>query len=105
MSTLQFVDNIILFHNFERCDTILIDLKSDSEDKILCKINNNKIKVKNFPMTSHEIYEANKDKLSDLIQAKINVDSNGDVITKFEYDYIETVSMLSFNNRNICMKN
>lgn len=40
MSTLQFVDNIILFHNFERCDTILIDLKSDSEDKILCKIKN-----------------------------------------------------------------
>lgn len=56
-------------------------------------------------MTSHEIYEANKDKLSDLIQAKIDVDSNGDVVTKFDYNYIETVSMLSFNNRNICITN
>jgi len=36
MSTLQFIDNLILFHNFERCDTIIIDLKSDSNDIVIC---------------------------------------------------------------------
>jgi hypothetical protein len=35
--TLQFVDNLILLHNFERCDTILIDLKAENPDKIICK--------------------------------------------------------------------
>jgi hypothetical protein len=38
ISTLQFVDNMILLHNFERCDTLLIDMKSENQDKVLCKL-------------------------------------------------------------------
>ncbi len=37
ISTLQFIDNLIILHNFERCDSILIDLKSESQDKVICK--------------------------------------------------------------------
>lgn len=39
ISTLQFVDNLILLHNFERCDTLVIDIKSESQDKVMCKQN------------------------------------------------------------------
>lgn len=37
ISTLQFIDNMILLHNFERCDTVVLDLKSENNDKIICK--------------------------------------------------------------------
>lgn len=37
ISTLQFIDNLILLHNFERCDTLLIDLKTDKTDIVICK--------------------------------------------------------------------
>ena len=55
-------------------------------------------------MSHKEILDANKENLSDLIQAKMDIDMNGDVITKFDYNYIETISMLSYLNRNICKK-
>lgn len=53
-------------------------------------------------MSNKEIIEANKEKLSDLIQVKVDIDENGDSQTRFEYNYIETISMLSYLNRNIC---
>lgn len=53
-------------------------------------------------MSTKEILDTNKEKLSELIQAKIETDENGDSVTKLEYNYIETISMLSFLNRNIC---
>jgi hypothetical protein len=53
-------------------------------------------------MSNNEIIEENRTKLSDLITAKFNVDSSGDVLIKFEYNHIETVSMISFLNRDIC---
>jgi hypothetical protein len=53
-------------------------------------------------MSNQEIIEINKEKLSELIQVKVDVDENGDAFTKLDYNYIETISMLSFNNRNIC---
>ena len=37
ISTLQFIDNLILLHNFERCDSIIIDLKSENGDKVIRK--------------------------------------------------------------------
>jgi len=55
-------------------------------------------------MSNQEIIDANKEKLSELVQVKIDVDENGDVYTKFDYNYIETISMLSYNNRNLCNK-
>ena len=41
ISTLQFIDNLIILHNFERCDSIVIDLKSENIDKVICKQHNN----------------------------------------------------------------
>lgn len=39
ISTLQFVDNLVIVHNFERCDTIVIDLKSENQDRVICIFN------------------------------------------------------------------
>jgi len=36
------------------------------------------------------------------MQVKLDIDEYGDVSTKFEFNYIETVSMLSYLNRSIC---
>jgi len=58
--------------------------------------------VKNFPISNKDILEANKEKLSELIQVKVDIDENGDSQSKIEYNYIETISMLSYLNRNIC---
>jgi len=52
-------------------------------------------------MSNNEIIEENRAKLSDLITAKFDVDTAGDVSTKFDYNHIETVSMISFINRDI----
>ena len=41
ITSLQVIDNVIVVHNFERCESIIIDIKSDNVDKILC----NKIKL------------------------------------------------------------
>jgi len=53
-------------------------------------------------MSNNEIIEENRAKLSDLITAKFEVDTAGDVFTKFNYNHIETISMISFVNRDIC---
>jgi hypothetical protein len=50
--TLQFIDNLVLLHNFERCDTITYDIKKeDDKDKVI---------FKNFPMTDLDILIYNK---------------------------------------------
>ena len=36
ITSLQVIDNVIVVHNFERCESIIIDIKSDNVDKILC---------------------------------------------------------------------
>lgn len=53
-------------------------------------------------MSNKDILEANKEKLSELIQVKVDIDENGDSSTRLEYNHIETISMLSYLNRNIC---
>jgi hypothetical protein len=73
---LQFIDNLVLLHNFERCDTLTFDLKKEDEkDKII---------FKNFPMTNLDILIYNN-----LIQK----------------DKEEAISMLSYNNRMFYEKN
>lgn len=53
-------------------------------------------------MTNKNIMEANREKLSELIQIKVDIDENADSQTNFDYNYIETISMLSYLNRSIC---
>ena len=55
-------------------------------------------------MSNQEIIEENRAKLSDLVSARFDVDNAGDVSTKFDYNHIETVSMISYLNRDICKK-
>lgn len=54
-------------------------------------------------MSNNEIIEENRAKLSDLITAKLDVDTLGEVSTKFDYNHVETVSMISYINRDICI--
>ncbi len=49
LSTLQFIDNLVLLHIFERCDTLSIDIKSENADKII---------FKSFPMTNLDLKES-----------------------------------------------
>jgi len=63
------VDNLIIIHNFERCESIIVDIKSENVDKILCK--DIVILVKYFPMSSFEILQLNNEKLSNLVSPKI----------------------------------
>lgn len=56
-------------------------------------------------MTSYEIYKQNSDMLSELIKPEIDVEVDGSVLCKLEYNYIETLSMLSYNNRIFYEKN
>lgn len=103
LCTLQFIDNLILLHNFERCDTVVIDIKSEKEDKILCKIILNL--VKNFPITSYSLHQHNIDISYDLMNIDLNPDDEGNTEVKFVYNQIEKISMLSYNNREIYEKN
>ena len=92
-------------------DTKIIDFKSESSDKVICKYNLNLylflllyfILVKNFPITSHEINLQNKENLSDLMTTKIDLNPNtNDIDFKIDYTYIESKSMLSFENKIFC---
>ena len=56
-------------------------------------------------MTNYEIYKQNNEMLCELIQPIIDVEENGSTACKLEYKYIETISMLSYNNRIFYEKN
>lgn len=97
--TLQFIDNLILVHNFDKCETTVIDLKSKTEDKVL---------YKNFPISSEEIIESNKKKSSKLISVTTSTSLDGDDFSldvNLHYNYIETESMLSYTNTIFYTKN
>lgn len=99
ISTLQFLDNLILLHNFERCESTLFDLKADNSDKII---------FKSFPMTNYEILSHNKNLLLDLITVETketDEDEENLLDVKIKYNHIEPVSMLSHNNRKFYEKN
>jgi len=104
LTTLQFIDNLILIHNFERCDTIVVDIKSKSNDRIICKSILDNL-VKNFPMTNHELLVYNKELLGEIIKPEIKIESTGKISFKVNYDYVETISMLSYTNRMFYEKN
>ena len=99
--TLQFVDNLILIHNFDKCETSVIDLQSSSDDKTL---------YKSYPISSHQIISDNREKNKKLIDVNITTTQEGneedfDVDVNIKYNYIETESMLSFNNTMFYTKN
>lgn len=56
-------------------------------------------------MTNLEIHNKNKLLNQEMIQANIDVDHNGSVNLLLQYNYIENVSMLSYNNRCFYEKN
>jgi hypothetical protein len=56
-------------------------------------------------MTNFDILQQNKDISSELIKMDLKYDQSGAVEMKLDYDYIETISMLSYNNRIFYEKN
>ncbi len=56
-------------------------------------------------MTNYEILNQNREMSHEMIRPEITYDTNGNVNFKVIYDYVETVSMLSYNNRMFYEKN
>lgn len=56
-------------------------------------------------MTNYDIYVYNKQMLGEILKPEIQVDTQGVVEFKVNYQYVETVSMLSYNNRMFYEKN
>jgi hypothetical protein len=61
--------------------------------------------VKNFPLTNYDILMYNKQLLGEILKPEINVDVEGTISYKVNYDYVETISMLSYDNRKFYEKN
>ncbi len=97
------VDNLIIIHNFERCESIIVDIKSENVDKILCK--DIIILVKYFPMSSFEILQLNNEKLSNLVSPKIIYpeDDQANIKIKVEYNDLNLISMVSYDNKMFCI--
>ncbi len=97
------VDNLIIIHNFERCESIIVDIKSENVDKILCK--DIVILVKYFPMSSFEILQLNNEKLSNLVSPKIIYpeDDQANIKIKVEYNDLNLISMVSYDNKMFCI--
>lgn len=98
-TTLQFLDNLILIHNIDKMETTVLDLKSQSEDKVLFPA---------FPISSFDIIKHNKGLTDKMIDVKIlpNPNQNSDdlLTVNLTYNYIATVSMLTLTNRTFYMK-
>ncbi len=56
-------------------------------------------------MTNYQILIENRDKCKDIIQPEITYDNDGNLNFKIDYNFVETTSMLSFNNRMFYEKN
>ena len=56
-------------------------------------------------MTNHEILLQNKQMYSEMIRPDFSYDNDGYIIFKINYEYVETTSMLSYNNTNFYEKN
>lgn len=56
-------------------------------------------------MTNSEILLQNKDMSSEILRPVVIYDSDGNVNFKINYNYVETVSMLSYHNRCFYEKN
>ena len=97
------VDNLIIIHNFELCESIIVDIKSENVDKILCK--DIIILVKYFPMSSFEMLQLNNEKLSNLVSPKIIYpeDDQANIKIKVEYNDLNLISMVSYDNKMFCI--
>jgi hypothetical protein len=95
INTLQFIDNLILIHNLDKCETTILDLESNSEDKLL---------YKSYPISSYEIYLKNKSLCQQAITVSINdnlcykTQNDFNCSLNIKYNFIETESMMSFTN-------
>jgi hypothetical protein len=56
-------------------------------------------------MTNYELLVYNKQLLGEILKPEIKIDSTGNITFKVDYDYVETISMLSYNNRMFYEKN
>ena len=56
-------------------------------------------------MTNFEIFRQNSDMCCELIKPEIQISEDGNISSKLEYNYIETISMLSYHNRIFYEKN
>jgi hypothetical protein len=56
-------------------------------------------------MTNNEIMRHNNDMCCELIQPEIQITEDGNLSCKLDYNYIETISMLSYHNRIFYEKN
>lgn len=101
VSTLQFLDNLILIHNFELTRTTIIDIRKDTK--------NDKKIFAPYPMTNSQYLELNEKKNENLL--KINFIY--EIVEEFdfklkissEYNKIENFSMTDPKNTEIYRKN
>ncbi len=56
-------------------------------------------------MTNYEILMYNKQLLGEILKPEIKIDMEGTITYKVNYDYVETISMLSYDNRKFYEKN
>jgi hypothetical protein len=56
-------------------------------------------------MTNYDILIYNKHQLGEILKPELKVETDGKIEYKVKYDYVETVSMLSYNNRMFYEKN
>jgi len=56
-------------------------------------------------MTNYDILMYNKQLLGEILKPEINVEVEGTISFKVNYDYVETISMLSYDNRKFYEKN
>jgi hypothetical protein len=56
-------------------------------------------------MTNYDILLYNKQLLGEILKPEIQIDTQGVVTFKVNYDYVETISMLSYHNRMFYEKN
>ena len=94
--TLQFIDNLVLIHNFDKMNTTVVDIKSE-KDKIL---------FNKFPISSYNIIQENKKILENLIKVKSTI-SPPKYEIKLDINInknIQTISMLTYTNTIIYNK-
>ena len=102
INTLQFIDNLILIHNFDKSETTVLDLQSNSEDKVI---------YKSFPVSSFEILQKNKTLSKKAITVSISEspvyknENDFNYGININYNFIETESMIAFTNTIFYTKN
>ena len=91
--TLQFIDNLIIYHDFVLKNSLIVDIKSENPNKPL---------LNQQPITSKSVLDNNEEKMLELIDLSIYYEDNGDVDLEINYNKVTLETNNSTENKKIC---